>query len=249
MKSIKFKRLDYKIKKLLNRIKDRDKEGSKMYVKLLKAIGQIGNRMINCKHKCSGILLDRNKGVLPRCLFIDNEKSPNKSGLVIVGINPGTSSEKEKRHYIKRSYADTVNYWKDNLCEQHPYYKKLRALANKVGLKGTILWTELVKCENLIKGKLPPLQTFRTCAKTHLNQELNIIPMDWPIIAVSYQAYVALSYLYPKRSIIGIPHPTGSYGHFTDLMKKLKLYKPHIKAALRKHHSIWLSKELLKTKD
>jgi hypothetical protein len=37
-------------------------------------------------------------------------------------------------------------------------------------------------------------------------------------VAIGGEAYKAITYLYPTRTVIGVPHPTGSYGNFTRLM-------------------------------
>jgi hypothetical protein len=49
------------------------------------------------------------------------------------------------------------------------------------------------------------------------NKELEVIPSDWPLIAVGKETFKVLAYLYPTHVIIGVPHPTGSYGHFSRL--------------------------------
>lgn len=63
----------------------------------------------------------------------------------------------------------------------------------------------------------PPIQTFRNCSNKYLRKEIELVP-TWPIIAVGKEAHKVLSYLYPKRSILGVPHPTGGRGiHFNRL--------------------------------
>ena len=80
-----------------------------------------------------------------------------------------------------------------------------------------------MKCEDEVKGQDPPLETFRTCTMTYLSRELRLVPPDWPLIAVSREAYKALAYLYPNRVVIGIPHPTASRGQFWSLFAKGQL--------------------------
>jgi hypothetical protein len=84
----------------------------------------------------------------------------------------------------------------------------------------------LVKCQNET-NQLPPLQTFRNCTRNFLNAELRVLPKEWPVIAVGKEAYKALSYIYPERIIIGVPHPTGSYGHFYKLFNNGKLLQKY----------------------
>jgi hypothetical protein len=50
-----------------------------------------------------------------------------------------------------------------------------------------------------------------------LSEELALLPSDWPLIAVGGEAFKALAYLYPHRSVVGVPHPTGARGHFARL--------------------------------
>jgi hypothetical protein len=42
-------------------------------------------------------------------------------------------------------------------------------------------------------------------------EELELIP-QWPLIALGREGYNALSYMFPRRTIIGLPHPTGQGG-------------------------------------
>jgi hypothetical protein len=39
----------------------------------------------------------------------------------------------------------------------------------------------------------------------------------WPIFGVGGEAYKAIAYRFPERTVIGVPHPTGSHGHFAAL--------------------------------
>ena len=100
----------------------------------------------------------------------------------------------------------------------HPYYARLRRLVGAIGFLGPILWTELAKCENneATPGMLP-LQTFRTCTSAFLQREVSVLPADWVLIAVGAEAYKGLAYRFPERSVIGVPHPAGSHGHFRAL--------------------------------
>jgi len=40
---------------------------------------------------------------------------------------------------------------------------------------------------------------------------------DWPIVAVGFEAYKALSYRFPTRIVIGIPHPMARGQEFKEL--------------------------------
>lgn len=182
-------------------------------------INEIGEDMVRCTKNCKGILNDKANGIIPRCLFYQNK--PGDEGCVIVGINPGRSAnnETEKDAYLKGdcSYQSTVDYWRNNLIEKEKYYKYLSKFLNCLKYNGPVLWTELVKCENAEKINTPPLQTFRNCANEYLVKEINCIPSNWPIIAVGREAHKVISYMFPNRAVLGIPHPTSSRGHFAKL--------------------------------
>lgn len=115
------------------------------------------------------------------------------------------------------------------------YYTWLKRIPDNLGLRGPILWTELVKCTSKVKGTLPPLETFRICISNFLSKELESVPRSWPLIAAGKYVYQALAFRFPNRIVIGVPHPTGSYGHFQKLFSKLnnkkmlKVFKPELR--------------------
>jgi hypothetical protein len=162
---------------------------------------------------------DPARGILPRYLVYDDSgREENGMGCVIVGLNPGQSDEKEHRFYIDNgaSYENSLRYWKDRIRGLR-YYTRLKDIANKFGFSGPILWTELVKCENSVKGENLCVETIRDDINKYLFREIDIIPEEWPLIGVGRKAYEILSYSFPKRLIIGIPHVTGSYGGYYKL--------------------------------
>jgi hypothetical protein len=214
---------------------------------LANRIHRIGQDMVNCQENCEGIARDLSRGILPRCLFLEMQGSDLSKGTVIVGINPGQSDDEERAFYRQhgRAYVQVVKFW-GTIKESNQYYAKLRNLARGFDLRGSILWTELVKCENAEKGKLPPLQTFRVCTRSFLNEELAAIPNDWPLIGIGREAYKALAYLYPNRTVIGVPHPTGSFGNFNELFEDNKVREGKLKDVCRvsiekSGQAIWLS--------
>lgn len=224
-------------------------------IKLLeKTIQHIGDEIVTCKNQCSGITNDPISGRIPRCIFFDLQDSSKTNGCVIVGINPGIMKENssEQQHYLKHkndlSYSTIFEQWNDS-DKEHNYYKFLRKFVNNIGLDGPILWTELVKCEKRSTGVQLPLQTARICTNTYLLRELREVPQKWLIIAVGREAHKALSYLYPTRSILGVPHPTSSRGHFNKLYLKnrfgekfRKVIKTQIDAFLiTQGEELWLS--------
>ena len=191
---------------------------------LQEQISRIGTRMVACMQKCHGIKNEPHEGVLPRCLSLESRDSKER-GVVVVGLNPGNAGKPECEYYQSTdlSYGAIVNYWEQSLKESNEYYKRLRELANQLGLGGTILWTELAKCENDSNVKRPPVQTLRTCANLYLLNELKLVPNDWPLIAAGRDAFNALVYICPSRAVIGIPHPTGSFGDYPRLFEHGKL--------------------------
>jgi hypothetical protein len=190
-------------------------------VELKKSIDKIGSRLVKCKLNCNGINCNIEEGFIPRCLVLE-DGNPNEKGCAIIGINPGHANKKELEYYKKNgsTYNVYVDYWNEKLSKLH-YHKSLRNLARNLDFNGPILWTELVKCENSSEEH-PPLQTFRTCVDNYLTEELKHIPDDWVLIAVSREAYNALAYLYPKRNVIGVPHPRSRNNNFSKLLNENK---------------------------
>lgn len=186
---------------------------------IIQEIHKIGCEMVNCSRNCPGISLKQKEGILPRCLILETRENADlNNGCVIVGINPGHCKADEREYYLEKgtSYESILMYWERTISERE-YYKALRKFAGELGLTGSILWTELVKCENKQGLRELSLQTFRNCTMKYLSRELSVIPDNWLLIAVGKETYHALVYLYPGRTLIGIPHPTGSYGHFKKL--------------------------------
>jgi hypothetical protein len=166
-------------------------------------------------------------------------------GSVVIGLNPGRSTTFERHYYLERGCTFTaVGNWFDKHGRKHPYYVRLRGLLDSLGLDGPILWTELAKCETRKSVKELPLQTFRTCTDAFLRRELEPFPKGWPLVAVGKEAFKGLAYLFPTRTVIGVPHPTGSRGHFPALFQDGKLRKRtavRVRKALRKDGSAaWL---------
>jgi hypothetical protein len=190
-------------------------------------IKKIGEELICDKDYLNypDLLYDPENGILPRYLvYYDYNRKEDGVGCVIVGLNPGQSDEKEHRFYIDNgaSYENSLRYWKDRI-QNLPYYVRLRNIANEFGFLGPILWTELVKCENSTKGKNLCVETIRDDINKYLFREIDVISEEWPLIGVGRRAYEILSYSFPKRFIIGLPHVTGSYGGYYKLFNNGKI--------------------------
>jgi len=178
------------------------------------AIAQIGRKMVKCTSRCTGITRNRHAGRPPRCLILELQGRTSSKGCAVIGINPGNADPKERKFYGKHGtkYSVLLKYWTQDIGYKHTYYSHVRNILDQVGLSGPILWTELAKCEGATKKrKVPPLSTLRHCAAQFLLDELQLVP-QWPLIALGREAQTALSYMFPRRTIIAIPHPTGTGG-------------------------------------
>lgn len=193
--------------------------------KLNRQINKIGNRLVRCGEDCEGIVNNPGKGIVPRCLILE-KKNRKGRGVIIVGINPGESEKEEWKACRNITYKKLKKYWENN---NGRYYSKLRKFADSLDFKGPILWTDLAKCE--IKPNLNklPLRTFLTCTYKYLVKEIEAAPKKWAIIANGDHPFEVLTYLYPKRVIIGIPH-IASYGYFHGLFKSGRLKNKYRKA-------------------
>jgi len=190
------------------------------------AIYKIGEDMVKNHPQYSDVVYDPKNGIVPRCLIYEEEEGHvlPVPGSVIIGINPGHATKWEREFYKKHgpTYEATLKCW-DEKIKNHPYYVRGRALVDSIGLHGPILWTELVKCESLPDNTVLSVQTIRDSINRYLFKELEVIPKNWPLIAVGSEVFKILGYRFPERTVIGIPHITGSYGQFHKLFSKNKL--------------------------
>jgi uracil-DNA glycosylase len=200
---------------------------------LRKEIEQVGAELVRCRQPCAGIARDQAIGILPRCLVLETDGRAAGHGCAVVGINPGRASERERAYYrdAQGAYAAVVG-WFAEIGFTHRYYTSLRRVVTQLGLGGPILWTELAKCESA-PGRvgLPPLDTLRRCTGLYLRRELAAVPLSWPLIAVGGEAFKALAYLHTERTVLGLPHPTGSYGHFARLSSDARVLPSVVAAA------------------
>ena len=174
-------------------------------------IAAIGHRMVRCTKDCIGASTWKN-GTPSRCLFLER-RDDDERGVVVVGLNPGRAPPDELRSYASRAdlYAATVEYLGEK-SKLIPYYERMRDAVGRMGFqRGSILWTEVAKCELLCGQVGVPIEMRRTCGTTYLTKELAACP-QWPIVAVGQQSFEAVSYLVPERAVIGVPHPTGAWG-------------------------------------
>jgi uracil DNA glycosylase superfamily protein len=188
-------------------------------------IDEIGAELINDTFTYPDVLCDLSLGVIPRGLiYEDREHDPNGRGAVVVGINPGHASAAERRCYLQRgrTYEIVKDYWWEHL-HGHPYHQRLRKCLAAGDIGGPILWTELVKCESVTNVKELSVQTIRDCIDRYLVREIACVPDNWVLVGAGAKAFEILAYRFPRRLVIGVPHPTGSRGHFQKLLPAGKL--------------------------
>jgi hypothetical protein len=157
-------------------------------------------------------------------LYFEGVRRSGRKGSIVVGLNPGQSSEFQRHYLLERgcTFAAVTDWFVDHGMD-YPYYALLRRLLDCLGRDGPILWTELAHCETEADLVRLPLQTFRTCTGAFLQREVALFPATWPLFAVGTESYNGLAYRFPRRTVIGVPHPTGSRGHFHALFKNGRL--------------------------
>lgn len=221
-----------------------------------KKIDKIGQQQVNDHafySKFPDIICKPEKGIVPRCLSYESEnRKQKKQGCVIVGLNPGSMKSKkfiDVQNKIKSfrnkktglfSYHKIDNYLKerfmidrDDKHKAHLYYRRLRNLANQLKLNGPILWTEIVKCESEVRGRLS-VRTIRDDINRYLLNEIKATPKNWPLIGVGDEAYKILSYFFNKRFVIGVPHVTGVRNNHYSFNQLLCGKKNDIKLKLKR---------------
>lgn len=181
-------------------------------------IDRLGAELVACKDGCAGILQRQSDGILPRSLFLERPDATGR-GCLAVGLNPGTSKPVERAFYLAHEITyDRVKKYRTRISAG-PYFTRTQSIINQLGLTGPIIWSNLAKCENTSdRDGLPPLQTLRHCTRRFLARELHESPSDCVVLGIGWEAYRALAYLVPERTVIGIPHPTGGYRDFRKML-------------------------------
>ncbi len=192
---------------------------------LQEVIDRLGAELVMCADSCAAIWRDQSEGILPRTLFLERPEATGR-GCLAVGLNPGTSSARERAFYHDSEITyDRVKAYRTSIAH-FPYFARARSIIDQLELSGPIIWSNLAKCENESgRKRLPPLQTLRHCARRFLTRELAATPSDWAILGIGWEAYRAVAYLVPDRTVIGIPHPTGGYRDFRKMLDKGQLRK------------------------
>jgi hypothetical protein len=211
--------------------------------RLAETIHGIGDAIATCTLHCEGVLVQRKQGIVPRGLALE-ERIERAPGIVVLGMNPGGGNDRERQAFRDDpSHVAATRFWQEQLLRKHQYYMRLHKIVEKCGVRGHILWTELAKCQSRDKtrGSLP-LQTYRTCAAAFLRRELECVPLEWGILAVGRDAFHAAGFLFADRSVVGLPHPTGAWGHWNDMNRRS--VAPKITKALEGRRAVWLPDEL-----
>jgi hypothetical protein len=209
----------------------------------LKKIGR--NLVADAYEDCDDVECSKKNGIVPRGLVYEHsEMWPRSTGVVIVGMNPGAAESDERMAMRKDpTYEGFLKYFWDKIATK-AYYVKLKELAHVLGLRGPIVWTELVKCQSKQRGKLS-IATVRRDVNKYLFEELKLVPPEWPLIGVGYDAYKILSYSFPNRIVIGVPHVKAHGGYFYGLLRrdnpKTSAAKHKLQTALKKKNHVLVS--------
>lgn len=212
-----------------------------------KLIRQIGEKMVSCPQGCEGASASFN-GTPPRCLYLE-EDLDTEDGVIVVGLNPGKAKKSELEFYNNHglTYASTCDYLRDGIAGIK-YYARVKALLKRIGLTGSILWTEVAKCELLITSRDVTLDMQRNCTRLYLSRELVACPR-WPVVATGRVAFKAVSLLAADRPVIGVPHPTGARGNSFDTatgntaVGLSDRQRKAIASALASNKAIWLGND------
>lgn len=174
-------------------------------------VERLGTEIASCQDRCSGIKLDRHRGIMPRGLMLEPAWRGGTPGAFVVGSNLGLSKADERGRYQDKGC--TFAAWKDewNLgLSEHVYYRRLRGFMRKtLDVEGPLLWSDVAKCE----GANPPQQTLEHCSGRFLSREIESVPEDWLVVGASRDAYDHLRG-HPGLAghrIVGILHPSGNH--------------------------------------
>lgn len=184
------------------------------------ALFAVGQSVVHCCQGCPGVHSDRAQGILPRGLVFDPNPPDSGRGCIVVGINPARAPKHEQARLRDGSYPDLVRYWNE-VGWRHKYHQRIRDRLIGYGFNGPLYWTDLVKCQNAATlNGLPPLQTIRTCITRYLRAEMTMLPAAWPLIGIGRTAFILSATLFPERTVLGLPHPSGKNPHSKSFYSK-----------------------------
>jgi len=187
----------------------------------------------------------------PRTLYLEERKGAKKA--IIIGINPGKPKKGEKEEYIKKfenkgkiEYNDLIDYWEKHL-KKEKYFEKIRNLLNNIDIRGTLLWSNLCKCQTKSSDKIPSIQNLRYCINKFLKKEIDCLDNKWFLICVGYESFKAISYIYYNKKVLGIYHPTGGGRHFMVYSGKERKIKKIVNTLIKekKNQAIFINEKIL----
>lgn len=183
-------------------------------------INELEKKLIKCNLNCEGVNNNPKKGIIPRCLVQENRKG--KNNCIVVGLNPGKSKSKERQYYLADGikFDSFPKYFFESNIYNRPYFKRARDLITQLGFDGNILWTDLAKCECSGKNGRVPIQTLRVCINRFLRKEIGVFKCS-TVFALGNVAFDFCALSFPNHFIVGLPHPSGSFGNFSKLKKRV----------------------------
>lgn len=192
----------------------------------------IEKELVRCNLKCDGVSNNPKRGIIPRGLVL--EKRKGKHNCIVVGLNPGKCKKEEKKYYHKEGVkSDSFSrYFFESRLNERRYYKRTRDLITLLGFDGDILWTDLAKCECRGKNGRLPIQTLRVCINRFLKKEIKNFKST-TIFTLGNRAFDFCSLSFPNHFIVGVPHPSGSYGDFDRLKRKVISRKRSFKKEIK----------------
>jgi hypothetical protein len=185
-------------------------------------IQNLADEVAACGLQCAGVANSPPDGRPPRGLILEHEnRNLHSDGVIVVGQNPGKAAPWEKALYVQHGvgYRQQLLAW-DGGVREVDYFVRIRELLALLGLNGSVLWTDVAKCE----GKRPPAATLRCCAEQFLRRELLEVPMQWPVVAAGLGAYQLAAEIAGTRPVLGVYHPTGRFAAdvFTDCLDRMQ---------------------------
>lgn len=183
-------------------------------------LNELGEKLVKCDLHCQGINNNPGVGIIPRCLILEKRKVGNNC--IVVGLNPGKCKKNERDYYLTKGikYSSISGYFYESNLNSRPYFKRTREIITLLEFDGDILWTDLAKCECLGENGTIPIQTLRVCIHRFLKQEIRLFECS-TVFALGNRAFDFCALSFPNHFIVGIPHPTGSHGDFSELKEKI----------------------------
>jgi uracil-DNA glycosylase len=146
----------------------------------MEKIDPILKKLNSCNERCKSIVIDREKGVIPRWIG-GNTDNPD---LMIVGLNPGKCDTTERFLYKEFLQKDsrlivkfTDHCLKDPGSQKDNYLNKLMNLLKEIfggDFLKKVYITNVAKCESEVNGVVAP-ETKQHCYKEFLKEEIETL--------------------------------------------------------------------------